>query len=67
MNFDRIFNTANNVARNAIAVIDALAARGSFKGEELLTIGQLRDQCVQLVQHVESYNQEQAMAEPKPE
>lgn len=65
MNFEKIFGTANHVARNTIAVIDALAARGSFKGEELMTVGQLRDQCVQLIQHVESYNQEQALAEPK--
>jgi len=41
-------NLSNQVARSAIAVIDAITARGAFKGEELSTIGRLRDQCTQL-------------------
>jgi hypothetical protein len=40
-------------------VIDALTGRGAFKGEELSTIGQLRDQCLQSIQLCESYQQEQ--------
>lgn len=40
---------ANRVARSSIAVIDTIVARGAFKGEELTTIGQLRDQGVQVV------------------
>jgi len=40
---------ANRVARSCIAVIDTIVTRGAFKGEELTTIGQLRDQGVQVV------------------
>jgi hypothetical protein len=39
---------SNRVARSTIAVIDTVVQRGGFRGEELTTIGQLRDQCVQL-------------------
>lgn len=41
-------NISNRVARSTIAVIDTIVQRGGFRGEELSTIGQLRDQCVQL-------------------
>lgn len=44
---------ANQVARSTIAVIDTITQRGAFKGEELSTIGRLRDQCTQLVQMAE--------------
>lgn len=33
---------SNRVARSCVAVIDTIVARGAFKGEELTTIGQLR-------------------------
>jgi len=46
---DIIYNLSNRVARSGIAVIDTLTTRGGFKGEELSTIGQLRDQCVQII------------------
>ena len=42
----------SRIGRSTIAVIDAITQRGGFKGEELSTIGQLRDQCVQAVQLV---------------
>ena len=44
-----------------VAVIDAMTQRGAFKGEELSTIGGLRDQCIQVIQIVENIEQEQAM------
>ena len=44
---------SNRVARSTIAVIDTVVQRGGFRGEELTTIGQLRDQCVQLTALVE--------------
>lgn len=53
MNDQDLLALANNVARSTVAVIDALAQRGSFKGEEMGTIGHLRDQCIQLTQLVE--------------
>ena len=52
---------ANRVGRSTIAVVDAVTQRGGFKGEELSTIGALRDQCVQIVQLVESIQQEEAL------
>lgn len=48
-NMSDLANTANQVARSAVAVIDTVTARGAFKGEELSTIGRLRDQCTQLI------------------
>ena len=53
-----IVETANRAARSTIAVIDAVTQRGGFKGEELTTIGQLRDQCISLVQLYESLQQQ---------
>ena len=37
------------ISRSTIAVIDTIVTRGGFRGEELSTIGQLRDQSVQLI------------------
>ena len=54
-----IYNLSNRVARSTIAVIDTVSARGGFKGEELSTIGQLRDQCTQVVGVCESRAQEE--------
>lgn len=54
---------ANKSSRSTIAVIDAMTQRGGFKGEELSTIGGLRDQCIQIVQICEQLQQEAAMAE----
>lgn len=49
-NHDEIYELANRVSRSTVAVIDTVVQRGGFKGEELSTIGQLRDQAVQIVQ-----------------
>ena len=49
MSNDQITQLANRVSRSTVAVIDAITTRGGFKGEELSTIGQLRDQCIQLM------------------
>ena len=53
-----IVELANRSSRSTIAVIDAVTQRGGFKGEELTTIGQLRDQCISLVQLYESLQQQ---------
>ena len=58
---EQLTELANRVARSTIAVVDAITQRGGFKGEELSTIGQLRDQCVQTVSLVESIQQEDAV------
>ena len=44
---------ANRVSRSTVAVIDTVVQRGGFKGEELSTIGQLRDQAIETIQLVE--------------
>ena len=56
----KAYDLMNQISRSAIAVIDTVTQRGGFRGEELSTIGQLRDQCTQGVQVVENYKQEQA-------
>ena len=57
---DQIYEIANRAARSTIAVVDALTQRGGFKGEELSTIGTLRDQSISIIQLCENYQQEQA-------
>jgi len=52
---DEIYDIGNKVGRSVIAVIDTMTQRGGFKGEELSTIGQLRDQCIRMVQIVEAH------------
>lgn len=48
----------NRVSRSTVAVIDTVVQRGGFKGEELTTIGQLRDQAIEAIQLVEQLQQE---------
>jgi len=52
---------ANKASRSTVAVIDAMTQRGAFKGEELTTIGGLRDQCIQIIQICEQLTQDAAM------
>ena len=56
----QVYDLSNRVSRSIVAVIDALTQRGAFKGEELTTIGQLRDQSLQIIQICESHQQEVA-------
>lgn len=55
-----VYDLANRVCRSAIAVIDTMVQRGAVKGEELSTLGQLRDQAAQLIQMSDTYQQDQA-------
>ncbi len=55
-----VYDLANRVCRSTVAVIDTMVQRGAIKGEELSTLGQLRDQAVQLIQMAETYQQDQA-------
>ena len=50
---------SNKMARSTVAVIDAMTQRGAFKGEELTTIGGLRDQCIQVIQINENLEQDE--------
>jgi len=56
----KIIEISSRVARSTIAVIDTIVQRGGFRGEELSTIGQLRDQCVQLTSLCEAAELEAA-------
>ncbi len=49
-----VMDLVNRVTRSTVAVVDTVAGRGGFRGEELSTIGQLRDQCISLIQKVEA-------------
>ena len=60
MDHTQIYELSNRVARSTVEVVDALTGRGAFKGEELSTIGQLRDQSLQIIQLAEAYQQEVA-------
>ncbi len=53
---------SNKASRSTVAVIDAVTQRGGFKGEELSTIGALRDQCIQIIQLCEALEQEAALS-----
>jgi hypothetical protein len=46
---EQLNELANRVSRSTVAVIDTVVQRGGFKGEELLTIGQLREQAIQVI------------------
>ena len=56
----QIYEISNRVARSTVAVIDTVVQRGGFKGEELTTIGQLRDQATQIIQMCEQFQSEQS-------
>ena len=60
-NVDELMKVANQVSRSTVAVVDAVTQRGGFKGEELSTIGTLRDQAIQVISLVEEMQQEAAM------
>jgi len=60
---EQMIEISSRVARSTMAVIDTVVQRGGFRGEELTTIGQLRDQCVQLVAMAEAQAQEAAAEE----
>jgi len=53
-NVNDLATMANQIGRSAIAVVDTMTQRGAVKGEELSTIGQLRDQCARMVQVAET-------------
>ncbi len=56
---------SKRVARSCVAVVDTVVTRGGFKGEELTTIGQLRDQAIQVVALYENVAKAHAEAASK--
>ena len=61
----QIYEVSNRVARSTVAVIDTVVQRGGFKGEEITTIGQLRDQATQIIQMCETFQSEQSKVDNK--
>ena len=59
--YEELMKLANQVSRSTVAVVDAVTQRGGFKGEELSTIGQLRDQAIQVISVVENLQQDALM------
>ena len=55
-----MYDLSNRICRSTIAVIDTMVQRGAVKGEELSTLGQLRDQSTQMIQMYETYQQDRA-------
>jgi len=55
---EQVKDLAQRVTRSTVAVVDTVTARGGFRGEELSTIGQLRDQCINLITLLEQADQE---------
>lgn len=62
--YKQLRDNANKSSRSTVAVLDAMSQRGALKGEELSTIGQLRDQCIFIIQTCEQIEQEEAMEGP---
>jgi hypothetical protein len=56
----QITDISSRISRSTIAVIDTIVQRGGFRGEELTTIGQLRDQCVQMISLCEAAQLEES-------
>lgn len=50
---NEVVELMSRVCRSTVAVVDTVTGRGGFRGEELSTIGQLRDQCIQVIQRLE--------------
>ena len=55
--YDELMKLANQVSRSTVAVVDAVTQRGGFNS----TIGQLRDQAIQVISVVENLQQDAAM------
>ena len=55
-----MYDLSTRICRSTIAVIDTMVQRGAVKGEELSTLGQLRDQSTQMIQMCETYQQDRA-------
>ena len=68
MNNEEFNELGMKVGRSTVAIIDAIVQRGAFKGEELSTVGHLRDQAIQMIQELEARQEEgevEAVENPK--
>ena len=66
-NQEQLNDLANRIARSTVAVIDTITTRGGFKGEELMTIGALREQAIQVLSLVDQLSPDNDSAEKESE
>lgn len=66
-NQEQLNELANRIARSTVAVIDTITTRGGFKGEELMTIGTLREQAIQVISLVDQLSPDNDSAEKESE
>ena len=64
-NQEQLNDLANRIARSTVAVIDTITTRGGFKGEELMTIGTLREQAIQVISLVDQLSPDNDSVETK--
>lgn len=62
MDHDNFYTSSGNLARGVVGLVDAMLQRGAIRGEEITTIGQLRDAAAIIVQMAEQYDTEKASA-----
>ena len=60
MNDAQYFESVLQLARGVAGLVDAMAQRGALKGEELTTVGQMRDSAARLVAMTEQKQSEMA-------
>ena len=66
-NQEQLNDLANRIARSTVAVIDTITTRGGVKGEELMTIGTLREQAIQVISLVDQLSPDNDSAEKESE
>ena len=66
-NQEQLNELANRIARSTVAVIDTITTRGGFKGEELITIGTLREQAIQVISLVDQLSPDNDSVEKESE
>lgn len=66
-NQEQLNDLANRIARSTVAVIDTITTRGGFKGEELMTIGTLREQAIQVISLVDQLSPDNDSTEKESE
>ena len=66
-NIEQLKDLTNKASRSTVAVIDAVTQRGGFKGEELMTIGTLREQAIQVISLVDQLSPDNDSVEKESE
>lgn len=58
-----VLGLSKRSSKVAINIIDGLAQRGAFKGEEFIIVGQLRNDCIMVSKLIEELESEVAQVE----